>query len=166
MPQDEKRTQAAPWGLPPPPGSCERRGRQDFGHLSDGSFASPALWLCDWWAMKGSNPRPPGCKQDRPAPQILNPWRLHDLRRIAASSKARIGQPVHVVEAVLGHRSGTIRGVAAVYNRYSYADEKRAALEAWAQFVLALIDERPASNVVALRPPTAAGSAPDGRAPE
>jgi hypothetical protein len=79
---------------------------------------------------------------------------------------ARIGQPVHVVEAVLGHRSGTIRGVAAVYNRYSYADEKRAALEAWAQFVLALIDERPAGNVVALRPPTAAGSAPDGRAPE
>jgi len=31
-----------------------------------------------------------------------------------------------VVEAVLNHKSGTIRGVAAVYNRYSYADEKGA----------------------------------------
>jgi integrase len=78
-------------------------------------------------------------------------WRLHDLRRTAASGMARLGQPVHVVEAVLNHKSGTIRGVAAVYNRYSYSGERRRALEAWASFVEQLVTGEPASNVVALR---------------
>ena len=48
---------------------------------------------------------------------------------------------MHVVEAVLNHRSGTIRGVAAVYNRYSYADEKRRALDAWGSYVEELTGE-------------------------
>jgi len=55
--------------------------------------------------------------------------------------------PPHVVEAVLNHRSGTRRGVAGVYNRFDYADEKRAALEAWGRFVLSLV-EGAADNVV------------------
>jgi len=62
----------------------------------------------------------------------LEPWTLHDLRRTAASGMARLGVPVHVVEAVLNHQSGTIKGVARVYNRYEYAEEKREALTAWA----------------------------------
>ena len=48
---------------------------------------------------------------------------------------ARLGVQPHVVEAVLNHRSGTVRGVAAIYNRYSYSTEKRAALDLWAQHV-------------------------------
>jgi integrase len=58
-------------------------------------------------------------------------WRLHDLRRTAASGMARAGVPPHVVEKVLNHISGTISGVAAVYNRYAYDPEKRDALEGW-----------------------------------
>ncbi|TAX39175.1 tyrosine-type recombinase/integrase [Rhizobium leguminosarum] len=65
----------------------------------------------------------------------LEPWTFHDLRRTAASGMARLGVPVHVVEAVINHRSGTIKGVAAVYNRYDYADEKRTALAAWSKYV-------------------------------
>jgi integrase len=65
-------------------------------------------------------------------------WTFHDLRRSLASGLARLGQPVHVIEAVLNHRSGTISGVAAIYNRHAYLEEKRAALEQWAQHVLAL----------------------------
>ncbi|VVT04695.1 site-specific integrase [Rhizobium sp. EC-SD404] len=65
----------------------------------------------------------------------LEPWTLHDLRRTAASGMARLGVAVHVVEAVLNHRSGSVRGVAAIYNRYDYAEEKRAALEAWAAHI-------------------------------
>lgn len=61
-----------------------------------------------------------------------NEWWLHDLRRTAASGMARIGVPPHVIEKVLNHKSGIISGVAAVYNRYSYANEKREALEQWA----------------------------------
>jgi integrase len=58
-------------------------------------------------------------------------WRLHDLRRTAASGMARAGVAPHVIEKVLNHISGTISGVAAVYNRYGYDTEKRAALEQW-----------------------------------
>ena len=41
----------------------------------------------------------------------------------------------HVVEACLNHRSGSIRGVAAVYNRYDHAKEKRGALDLWGAHV-------------------------------
>lgn len=58
-------------------------------------------------------------------------WRLHDLRRTAASGMARAGVSPHVVEKVLNHISGTISGVAAVYNRYAYDAEKRTALDDW-----------------------------------
>lgn len=65
----------------------------------------------------------------------LKPWRLHDLRRTASTGMARLGFPIHVTEAVLNHRSGTLGGLAGIYNRYQYLDEKRAALEAWAAHV-------------------------------
>jgi len=58
-------------------------------------------------------------------------WRVHDLRRTAASGMARLGVAPHVVEKVLNHISGTISGVAAVYNRYGYDEEKREALHLW-----------------------------------
>ena len=81
----------------------------------------------------------------------VTPWRLHDLRRSAASGMARMGIAVHVIEAVLNHRSGAISGVAAIYSRHSYLPEKRHALEAWAAHVMALVNGPAASNVVPLR---------------
>jgi integrase len=80
----------------------------------------------------------------------LGRWTYHDLRRTAASGMAGLGIAPHVVEAVLNHKSGTIKGVAAVYNRYSYADEKKAALEAWARKLDAIVRGKPAGNVVEL----------------
>ncbi|KPL67691.1 hypothetical protein SZ64_05900 [Erythrobacter sp. SG61-1L] len=62
-------------------------------------------------------------------------WRLHDLRRTAASGMARAGIAPHVVEKVLNHISGTISGVAAVYNRYGYDAERRDALDKWGSFL-------------------------------
>ena len=58
-------------------------------------------------------------------------WRFHDLRRTAASGMARLGVAPHVVEKVLNHISGTISGIAAVYNRYGYDAERRDALDQW-----------------------------------
>lgn len=75
-------------------------------------------------------------------------WTLHDLRRSAASGMAGIGIPPHVVEAVLNHKSGTIKGVAAVYNRYNYAAEKRAALDAWARRLDTIVNGAPGDNVI------------------
>lgn len=62
-------------------------------------------------------------------------WTLHDLRRTAASGMAKLRIRPHVIEAVLNHRSGVIRGIAAIYNRYDYHEEKQAALQAWADRV-------------------------------
>ena len=62
-------------------------------------------------------------------------WRFHDLRRTAASGMARLGIAPHVVEKVLNHISGTISGVAAVYNRYGYDAERRDALNKWGQWL-------------------------------
>jgi integrase len=80
----------------------------------------------------------------------IPPWTLHDLRRTATTGMAKLNIPPHVVDRVLNHTSGTIRGVAAIYNRFAYLDERRAALEAWGRYVDNLVTPAPA-NVVQLR---------------
>jgi integrase len=79
----------------------------------------------------------------------IDDWILHDLRRTAATGMARLNIPPHVVDKILNHVSGTIRGVAAIYNRYAYLEERRAALEAWSRHVESLVRPSP-SNVVEL----------------
>jgi integrase len=58
----------------------------------------------------------------------IEPWVTHDLRRTATTLMAQIGVPPHVADKVLNHTGGTIRTVAATYNRFSYIDERKAAL--------------------------------------
>lgn len=65
-------------------------------------------------------------------------WRLHDLRRTAATGMGNLGILPHVVEAVLNHISGTKAGVAGVYNYALYNPEKRAALDLWARHLAGL----------------------------
>jgi integrase len=74
-------------------------------------------------------------------------WRLHDLRRTATTGMAKMGIAPHVVDRILNHTAGTIRGVAAVYNRHAYLDERRTALEDWARRVDVLVNGTP-SNLV------------------
>lgn len=74
------------------------------------------------------------------------PFTIHDLRRTAATGMAGLRFPPHVVEAVLNHRSGTRRGVAGVYNRFDYAEEKRQALEAWSCLVTNLPGQKQAER--------------------
>jgi len=70
----------------------------------------------------------------------MPPWRLHDIRRTVATRMADLGVLPHVVEAVLNHVSGHKAGVAGIYNRASYAAEKRAALTLWGEHVRMLVD--------------------------
>jgi len=44
---------------------------------------------------------------------------------------AEISVQPHVMEAVMNHISGDKGGIAGVYNRASYAEEKRDALKRW-----------------------------------
>ena len=76
-------------------------------------------------------------------------WTLHDLRRTAATGMARMNIPPHVVDKILNHVTGTIHGVAAIYNRFAYLDERRAALEAWGRYVGNIVAPA-ASNVIVL----------------
>lgn len=62
-------------------------------------------------------------------------WRFHDLRRTMATNMAMLRVAPHIIEAVLNHKSGIVSGVAAIYNRHAYLDEKREALELWAKKV-------------------------------
>jgi integrase len=83
-------------------------------------------------------------------PLDMPPWRLHDLRRTCASGMARLGINLPVIEKVLNHASGSFAGIVGVYQRHSFADEKRAALEAWGRHVEGLISGKPAGKVVRL----------------
>jgi integrase len=65
-------------------------------------------------------------------------WRIHDLRRTVATGMQKLGVTLQTVEAVLGHTSGSRGGIVGVYQRHDFADEKRAALEAWGSHVMAL----------------------------
>jgi integrase len=73
-------------------------------------------------------------------------WRLHDLRRTCVSGMARLGIAPHVADKILNHQSGTITGVAAVYQRHEFLRERRDALELWgahvANIVKGALDER------------------------
>ena len=66
-------------------------------------------------------------------------WRLHDLRRTAATMMADAGVLPHIVEAILNHVSGHRAGVAGIYNRARYEEEMRQALQRWADRIDALI---------------------------
>jgi len=63
-------------------------------------------------------------------------WTLHDLRRTAVTliAEQKIAPP-HVIEAIVNHVSGHKAGVAGVYNKALYWDERVRALDAWAQYV-------------------------------
>jgi len=77
----------------------------------------------------------------------ISDWHLHDLRRTAASGMARLGVAPHVVEKVLAHKTGTISGVAAIYNRHGYLAEKRDALDRWAREVLRVAEDKQAQVI-------------------
>jgi len=80
---------------------------------------------------------------DKPSP--IPDWRLHDLRRTAATGMARLGHPPHVIEAVLNHQSGVRGGLVAVYQHYDHRKERRDALSAWAAHVLNVTSDQGAS---------------------
>ncbi len=68
-------------------------------------------------------------------------WVLHDLRRTCVSGMARLGIAPHIADKILNHQSGTISGVAAVYQRHDFMAERKEALERWDTHVAHLCGE-------------------------
>ncbi|HTW53114.1 MAG TPA: tyrosine-type recombinase/integrase [Stellaceae bacterium] len=66
-------------------------------------------------------------------------WTFHDLRRTFATNLAQLEVPPHVIERLLNHVSGTVSGVAAIYNRYAYLPEMRNAICLWEDRLRAIL---------------------------
>ena len=75
-------------------------------------------------------------------------WRTHDLRRTVVTGMARLGVPPHVADKILNHQSGTISGVAAVYQKHEFLAERKDALERWGRHVVDVIASSLMSNTV------------------
>ena len=67
-------------------------------------------------------------------------WTIHDLRRTFATiATGDLGIEPVVVDKILNHSSGAVTGIAAVYQRHAYLEQRKAALEKWAGYVESLI---------------------------
>ena len=87
----------------------------------------------------------------------LDAWRIHDLRRTLATGFQRLGIRFEVTEATLNHVSGAKGGIAGIYQRHDWKEEKRSALEAWARHIAAISEPPKKGNVVLIE--TARGAA-------
>lgn len=130
--------------------SCPRQGEFVFTtngttHISGYSKAKDRLdHLC---ALLSA-----GSSQEFSRPVFATEWRVHDLRRTAASGMAELGFQPHIVERVLNHISGAQGGLVGVYQRFEYAEERKRALEAWSNKVeLIASGETAEGNVVSMK---------------
>jgi integrase len=79
-------------------------------------------------------------------PDVPN-FTIHDFRRTARSHLAALGIDPVVAERCLNHR---IKGVEGIYNRYQYFDERKRALDLWANMLVSL-EKDSGYNVTPLR---------------
>ena len=105
-------------GVPPRPGY-----NSVFGRLHTSAGAS------GWSVAKARLDRLAGVKD----------WWLHDLRRTVATGLERLGTPIQVTEAVLGHVSGSKAGIVGIYQRHRYEREAAEALDKWWEHVRKLV---------------------------
>jgi integrase len=56
-------------------------------------------------------------------------WKFHDIRRTVATNLSKLGVDRFLLQRIVNH---TDSGVTAIYDRYSYLEEKREALQRWA----------------------------------
>jgi integrase len=80
--------------------------------------------------------------------RLTEKWQLRDLRRTVRSGLGRLGVAPHVAEAVINHVPPKL---IRTYDRYSYINEKREALERWDNHIKVLIAQATGANVSPLR---------------
>jgi integrase len=82
-------------------------------------------------------------------------WIFHDLRRTMTTKLNELGVSEKVADILINHRAKKKGGVAAVYNRYQYMAERKAALELWCRHFDQLLCGQPAASNVVHMPMTA-----------
>ena len=126
-------------------------------HLSDAALAiikaAPRIEGCDFVFTSDGKSYCKGFSKAKTALDNLAPvadgWTLHDFRRTLSTRLAKAEVPLQVTEKILNHGRGSLSGIAGTYNRYEYAEERRAALNNWAATVARIVSG--GSNVVRLR---------------
>jgi len=138
---DELDLASQTWTLP---ASRTKNGKPHIVHLSKGAVAVlmriPKLGKFVF-SPSGLRPFQNFSIAKRGLDQLsqITDWRLHDLRRTCVSGMARLGVAPHVADKVLNHQTGTISGVAAVYQRHEFLAERKEALERWGAHVGGLL---------------------------
>lgn len=128
------------------PKSRTKNAKAHAVHLSNQSLTvlkrtnSGGLYV---FSVLGTKPFQDFSKAKRELDQLsrVTEWRLHDLRRTCVSGMARLGIAPHVADKILNHQSGTISGVAAVYQRHEFIAERKEALDRWAAHVTSIVDK-------------------------
>ena len=85
--------------------------------------------------------------EDHDAAVTLPNWTNHDLRRVVRSGLSQLRVAHNVAEAILAHKAP---GIVGTYDVHDYQDEKREALELWAQHLAKITNPTPA-KVINLR---------------
>lgn len=75
-------------------------------------------------------------------PVVMPAWRIHDLRRSAATGMARLGISIAVIERALNHVSGEFKGIVAVYQRHDFQREVQEAFATWSEHIEAITREK------------------------
>jgi integrase len=85
----------------------------------------------------------------------LKSWRLHDLRHSFVTHCAELGVEPHVIEACVNHQSGHKSGIAGLYNKATYREQKKVAFQRYANWLLEVGEGH--ENVVAFQNVVASG---------
>jgi len=138
------------------PSARTKNEKPHFVHLSEPAIAviSSAPNIGDYvFTSSGKTPFSGFSKSKKRLDELsgVSDWRLHDIRRTVVSGMAQLGIQPHVADKILNHQSGTISGVAAVYQRHEFLEERKTALDAWGNYVQSLLDETDRDNVVNIR---------------
>jgi integrase len=139
------------WTLP---GSRTKNGKPHIVHLSEPciKLIKRASRLGSYvFSISGVRPFRNFTNAKRALDELsgVTDWCLHDLRRTCVSGMARLGVPPHVADKILNHQSGTISGVAAVYQRHDFLAERKLALDRWGQYIESLVGERVPDEIAA-----------------
>ena len=63
-------------------------------------------------------------------------WTIHDLRRsFATIATGELGVEPVVVDKILNHSSGAVTGIAAVYQRHAYLDQRKDTMNRWSAYL-------------------------------
>jgi integrase len=150
MTWDELDLEQSLWTLP---GERTKNEKPHFVHLSDQAKAilrdMPTVGAFVF-TSNGATPFSGFSKAKKRLDDLsgVTDWRLHDIRRTVTTGMAMLRVPPHVADKIMNHQSGTISGVAAVYQRHEFLDERKAALDNWGNHVQSLVDGVDRDNVI------------------